>query len=361
MNITFFIGNGFDINCGMRTRYTDMYKRYTQENPDDSEVIKRFKNAIKKERYETWADFEMGMCKYASELNSEEELVECVHDFKEHLVIHLLNEEERFFNSLSLQTKNEILVEMTRSIWNYYMGLIPNDIRTISNLIDANEHVTYNFISLNYTSVLNSLLNQINFSYHFKNYTSATVEQGVVINLHGTLIADVILGIDNETQFGALKFSPGADTKYAFIKPESNNSYDSYRVSRAKFIIGSSDLICVYGAALGDSDLSWRSEILDWLLIDSDHHLVYFEYFVNHIDRMHIDNTLKEESIRKQRLLRRFNVSDDISEKLSKQIHIPISSNIFNISNIIEDDAIMNAKIVGKNADAAVRSTGSAT
>ena len=35
--ITFFIGNGFDINVGLDTRYKDFYKYYIAENPEEIE------------------------------------------------------------------------------------------------------------------------------------------------------------------------------------------------------------------------------------------------------------------------------------------------------------------------------------
>lgn len=34
-NITFLIGNGFDINVGLDTRYSDFYKYHTDCYPDD--------------------------------------------------------------------------------------------------------------------------------------------------------------------------------------------------------------------------------------------------------------------------------------------------------------------------------------
>ncbi len=35
MNITFLIGNGFDLNLGLKTRYTDFYKYYMEHNPNN--------------------------------------------------------------------------------------------------------------------------------------------------------------------------------------------------------------------------------------------------------------------------------------------------------------------------------------
>ena len=46
MNITFLLGNGFDIGLGMPTRYEDFYKEYckivTGEDGDTENIIGRF-------------------------------------------------------------------------------------------------------------------------------------------------------------------------------------------------------------------------------------------------------------------------------------------------------------------------------
>ena len=47
--ITWIIGNGFDINIGLKTRYTDFYKVYTIVRPGDNAVIQRFKKEILKD------------------------------------------------------------------------------------------------------------------------------------------------------------------------------------------------------------------------------------------------------------------------------------------------------------------------
>ena len=35
MNITFFIGNGFDLNLGLKTGYKSFYEYYTKACPED--------------------------------------------------------------------------------------------------------------------------------------------------------------------------------------------------------------------------------------------------------------------------------------------------------------------------------------
>ena len=54
MNITFLVGNGFDLNLKLDTRYTDFYKYYIEHDPKDllSESIRN--------DFEMWSDLETG-------------------------------------------------------------------------------------------------------------------------------------------------------------------------------------------------------------------------------------------------------------------------------------------------------------
>ena len=47
MNITFFIGNGFDLNLGLKTRYQDFYK-YFHEHGTSNNMIKEWINEKEK-------------------------------------------------------------------------------------------------------------------------------------------------------------------------------------------------------------------------------------------------------------------------------------------------------------------------
>lgn len=46
MNITFMIGNGFDLHLGMKTRFIDMYDGYIKSASKD-DVIRNFKKHLK--------------------------------------------------------------------------------------------------------------------------------------------------------------------------------------------------------------------------------------------------------------------------------------------------------------------------
>ena len=63
MNITFLIGNGFDLNLKLNTRYSDFYKYYIENAPKDllSKSIK--------EDYKMWSDLEVGLGEFLKDID----------------------------------------------------------------------------------------------------------------------------------------------------------------------------------------------------------------------------------------------------------------------------------------------------
>ena len=80
MRTVYLIGNGFDINLGLPTKYTDFYRYYLGlDRSNDSKNVSKLKEHLSqclssKEKY--WSDLEEAMGRYTTELNSFEELEE---------------------------------------------------------------------------------------------------------------------------------------------------------------------------------------------------------------------------------------------------------------------------------------------
>jgi cobalamin biosynthesis Mg chelatase CobN len=94
MNIVYIIGNGFDLNLGMKTRYTDFYEYYKLIKSDKSS-IKQLKNEILN-NYQTWSDLELAIGNYTQKLNSTEEFDEVFEDILDKLSEYLEKEENSF-------------------------------------------------------------------------------------------------------------------------------------------------------------------------------------------------------------------------------------------------------------------------
>lgn len=325
MNITFLIGNGFDLRVGMKTRFTDMYEGYfAQSSVSDS--IQKFKDILKADapKFKTWGDFEMAMAQKARDFKDEDAFIECLRDFKLYMASHLQREQSDFLKRLSVskEARNLCMREMSKSMDDFYEGLTPNVINRFQSLGSRN-NPKYNVISFNYTKVFDELL---------------PTRFGVVTHIHGTLEADIVLGADNLSQVKELPYISTRRFERAFIKPEFNKSYDSARVDKAETIIQNSDVICIYGMSLGKSDLSWICRIKEWLLSHKKNHLVCFVYDERKFNRLNWDAIMDEEDDRIATFLGKICDSGEEMSKISNQIHIPVGYDIFGFDEILTNE-----------------------
>ena len=317
--ILFIIGNGFDLGLGMKTRYEDVYDGYIHTSPK-SQAIEAFKAELSKRKpYDKWSDFEMGMAEYARTISTEDEFIACIRDFKSYMVEHLSTENKRIIELIRDKAyENDLTKELDRSREAFFEGLTPNVKNQIRAII-GNAIPTYNYITFNYTSVLEELLALK--SRRLKLFENAP------LHIHGSLDNDVVLGVDNPIQLNGAKFFLSSKIGRAFIKTAFNEQYDRERVAAAKRLINESAIICTYGFSMGKSDQTWVDMLKGWLLESKNHHLVAYQYDSTSYNRCNFDEMMDIEDIKKTNLLKRLGIDQtDILD----QIHIPIGYNIFN-------------------------------
>ena len=354
--ITFMIGNGFDLACGLKSKYKDTYEGYIASE-SKSQTIAVFKETIESD-IPTWADFEMQLAKYAKDLKSEDDLVLCQRDYDEYLNDYLKEEQQRFWDHFGflLNSDNAVLREMIRSLTTFYHGLTQNDIQTIITVLQSDAHLhlnsadtSYNFISFNYTNIFDRLLDAASDLKKNKNHDYGFYNTGV-IHIHGIIGEDVTLGVDNETQLSNLPYSVSFRTKRAVIKPIAVQSFNRSRVTDAELIIRNSNVICVYGLSLGESDLTWRKALATWLKTDK-HHLVYYKHeymqYVYHsaaiTEKMDVEDDCKETLLS---LLYTETLESDEKEEILTRIHIPVGYKIFDF-----EKAFLDAELEEKGKD----------
>src|SRR4030042_7161128 len=94
MNILFLIGNGFDLNLGLKTSYGDFYKYYIKVKSQSS-AINQLKNEISGD-LKHWSDLEIALGKYTENFKSVSEFDEVFDDLGDRLADDLEQEEKRF-------------------------------------------------------------------------------------------------------------------------------------------------------------------------------------------------------------------------------------------------------------------------
>lgn len=325
------IGNGFDKSCGLKTGYQDVYDEYII-TPSPNKLISDFKKSIITE-CDKWSDFELGMSKYAQSFDSEEGFLNCLDDFNAFMHDYLKRIQKNYYENWNkINTHIHTVQEFSNSFEKLGRGVTHNldnmlSRRRISNILN------FGFISLNYTDVFDGLLD----------YSFGDGFHQKPIHVHGLLGDDPILGMDRIEQLN-LRFNVSTKFKRHFIKPYFNSEYDTSRVEKAVKMINAANTVFVFGASLGESDLSWRELLIKWLQSNDNNHL--FIYL--HKNAIKTFNTVSEridyEEEQQGILLKDWGISKD--EIPMKQFHLPCSTNLFNIKSALNDDLIRQNKKV---------------
>ena len=317
------IGNGFDLNCGLKTSYKNVYEEYIVSE-SDSVLIHKFKNEISSD-FEKWSDFELGMAEYAQKFNSENELMECTNDFNHFMHVYLSQIQQNFHKTFEqLYRNDEIKSEMNKSIQSLGSAVSHNMDALISQR-SATKIENISILSFNYTDIFDYLFSSV-FYGRILNFP---------IHIHGMLEDDPILGVDNDQQLTVV-FPLTDKVRRSFIKPFFNKTYDSNRMEAAKSAIHNANTIFVYGASLGISDLTWRNELIEWLKNDKDNHLFFYRHEYSVRNFKSISERVNFEEDMKLELMKKWEMED--ADVIISQLHIPCGVNIFNFSEAIRKD-----------------------
>lgn len=319
MNVTFLIGNGFDIGVGLHTGYKDFYNVYCKEKESDTGIIKHFKADILRDA-DTWADFESAFGEYAFYLEDEEEYIQLFENFVDAFSEYLKTEEESFDET----KKEEILRGMKKALTSYYHIHLA-DRMPIENLI-GQYNTTFNFITFNYTQCLDKCVETVQAASNVKERINGEI--GEIVHVHGYTEPDLIMGVNDSSQIENEAFSKDSTILNELVKPRQNQiirmNYD-YNATR---VINQSKIICVYGMSIGETDKKWWELIMNWLQGNPDRHLIVLKHEAEKRQvfrwRRFVDRT-------REYLFMYGGVSSEKRASLESQIHVDVDRDIFSM------------------------------
>lgn len=336
MNITFLIGNGFDLNLKLNTRYSDFYKYYIKNDPKDL-----LSKSIKKD-YEMWSDLEVGLGEFLKDIdeNQIEEFLDSKSTLERMLAEYLTLESQR----IAIADEKALGEEIRKKVINFFSDFNTIDKEHYQRVISATrEQTNYNFITFNYTNVLDTIISTTQENCKpFANHSSGGTRYNDAVisphHIHGKLTEDLILGLDNAEQILNDKLKSNPKLTNYIIKSAVNTALGDKKTEMAKDIINKSKYVCLFGLSIGDTDGMWWSYIIEWLKRDKDNRLVLF------INKNTIVQLSGQEKIRfrdsnREMMLKRSrcDVSETMKQVQDKIIIVP-NSKIFNLENIVLED-----------------------
>lgn len=277
MELTFILGNGFDKAIGLNTGYGDFYAWYskqTSETPD----ISLLKDTIKGNEETTWADFEIGLGRFTENFTDAKRFIDCFIYARTSLIQYLTSE----YNNAIL-TKKDFLKSATYVL----IGLSQT---ADSDLLDADkdkfsisnlEPMTFNCISFNYTPVLRDGWEEMERNagaISSRDEWSGNYRLGEMLNVHGLLDDNPILGVDNPSQIVNESFRSNKEILQMMVKCEMDKKLGRGWREQALSIIRRSQKIYVYGSSLGDTDEFWWKALAQWFEEDTTHQLALYSH-----------------------------------------------------------------------------------
>lgn len=263
MQTVFLIGNGFDVNLGLKTRYTEFYDYYLNILTNN-ENVKNLKQHLKENKSDFWSDLEIGLGKYTAELNSYEQVEEAYDDINDEMKKYISNIEN---TPLSQNIDVDLFKKNISSLESFLSPAETNRIRALYNSFHINDHLI-DIVNFNYTTTIDRIIGynkkRIEIApaiYHnsFKTCINS------ILHVHGT-IDDPILGVDNVSQISNKELVKQGDINGYLVKPLINTTVGNLIDEKAKNVILNADLICIYGMSLGETDATWWKLVGERLL-----------------------------------------------------------------------------------------------
>ena len=322
LNITYLLGNGYDLQLGLKTAYSDFYE-YLKNNKSKEFEDNRIFKAIESDKFGYWSDFELALGDYTNKLELE----------KPEVVDKFLDDVDNLFRELAtyLQVESKKLNRDLNSLGlplfdnNFIVGNLKEKEREIVNrLLNTNSFskVNFNFVSFNYTSSIEKYVNKL------RNSFSSFIGKGCAFNdpvhVHGSLENYPIIGVNDESQ---LSPNSNIDLKDSLIKSFQIEETGSYNKEKGIKALESSDLIIIFGVSFGETDKEWWQAITKMLQNNKTTIIIY--HFVENLNLNSTRQLRNETRDAKNRLLRHSNLTNDERKTMESKIFVILSKNLF--------------------------------
>ena len=338
MNITYFIGNGFDVNIGLKSSYADFYKSYVNNHPDNEpDVVTRFKNKIndciknesQKEDIQKfdWRDLEVALGQFTNQMNEKEAEILYL-DINDSLKSYLIKEYEYF--DVEAFDRSDFYNQITNPVTTQFNRITANILKNYYLNCSGDENL--NIINFNYTRTIEELAD-------FKgkrlaigvSFTGRKAFLNSVHHIHQTLQDDEILvGVNDVSQIANPKIRDNRLLCNMYVKPNTNTLLGSGVNQDCEAIISNSDLFVVFGTSAGITDQNWWKLVCK-RLVNSNARLIYF---VHQSEKIHHQNLYLEEMAQEEisKLFEHAGMDlSAITENIMKRCYVSFSDTMFKL------------------------------
>lgn len=328
MNILYLIGNGFDVNLGMKTSYADFYEYYINK-PSPSVNIDALKaNIAQYKNTNKWSDLEKGLGLYTDKVKNVRVLREVYFDINDELKDYLKDQ---------ISTISLVDMKLTEKIKNdlahpgkYFPRRQQSE---IENFISPTSyaHDAINIITFNYTDTIEKILEvgnrSISLELSKKNPNGYKRILHTINHIHGTLgDSELIMGVNDISQISKEEFRNDDQVLDMLVKPTTTLNRGDLMDDNCEGLINSADLICIFGLSLGETDNKWWEAIAQHMKNTSTR-IIYYGYTKEKMP--HSQDRWSKEREYRNILTKKFMTQNTDHDNLSNRIYVQFNSNMF--------------------------------
>ena len=338
MNITFLIGNGFDCAVGLKTRYSQFYEWYCGQSKDKlSQHVAEFRteidNYIKKSPNAKpyWSDAEIGLGEYTKnfDINTVEKFLDCYDDFHKELSKYIALQN----NNVTTKWASEVSHIFNSQLTGYYKTIDPKEQTIFTQLQNKakSSYASFNFITFNYTKSLDVIYTSLGTSslgsYRKPNGSTLYFKRGKLLHIHGYTDKYPILGVCSKQNIANQKLLEHDVLAASMLKKDSIDATGELWRTDAFNIIDNSDVICIFGMSIGESDSDYWEKIMSWLDTNSDKHIIVFWRYSDELDiGISVSAKVREIKRVKSLLFQYTDWTDEKFDSIKDRIHIVFNS-----------------------------------
>lgn len=322
MNIVHIIGNGFDLNIGLETSYSDFFRYYKSIESSNSSIINLKKDID--EQYENWADLELQLGKYSENLANLHDLDIILDDMRNNLAEYLMKKETEF--DYSKVDREKLLID----IYSPEAKLDVEDRKQIQEFKKKSTNPwVIDILTFNYTRSIEKIIGEKYEGIQLTTHRGKPVVLDKLEHIHGSLDDNMVLGVNDISQLANVDFRENVDVLETLVKPEQNRAIKDGKVARCHQVIRKANLISIYGSSLGKTDQLWW-ELIGQRLLEGCFVIIFI---YSKLSVPPLTSYIKGREVRKtiEKFLLLTQLSDSKKEKVKNRIFVGINTTLFNM------------------------------
>lgn len=326
MKVIYLIGNGFDLNLGLKTSYCDFYNYYLNVKNEDTQ-ISQLKVHLQQDkdtqgRYKFWSDLEIAMGEYTKNFSNQEDMEKVYNDLNDRLREYIQKiEKDGIKGGIN---RNKLISDLAHPE-KYLREKFKEEFFAFCKKWETQSYETF-IISFNYTNTIEMILNMKETMDIGKTKYGRSNTLYPIIHIHGKTDAPLI-GLNDKTQIKNEILRENEDVQDFLLKPRINDAIGHLKDRESLNHINTASLIYLFGVSLGETDKLWWEAIGERLKHDC--RIIYFVYNKEENPRPAEFNRVRKKY--KNILLAKTKLTKEEKDLAYDKIYIVLNSEMFKL------------------------------